>query len=155
MSETTSHSERFWQGELHVVKVLNAREMVVSGGAEANLEVDMILRVLGNEVDLEDPLTGEALGQLKTTKLLVRIYDVAPKYALARTFRTRRVNVGGRGIGGTGLDLFSPPKYETRTETLERDSSFDVKGESAVSPGDQLEIWDGGADDVPSVTAWR
>lgn len=139
---------------LRVIRILNDRELVVSGGSDAGLEEDDLLRILGPEVELRDPETGEDLGLLRTTKALVRIYNVAKKYALARTFRSRRVLVSGTpsrlGFG----ELFSPPKYETRTETLERDPDHDVSSEGAVEVGDPVEVWDGAVDDVPSVTAW-
>lgn len=135
-----------------VVRVLNARELVVSGGEQAGLGIDDVLRVLGEPFQLEDPVTGEDLGSLRTTKALVRVYDVAPRYALARTFRSRQVRVSGSPMGA--LDLFSPPKYETRTETLERDRSSDLTGDGAVQVGDLVERWEGAVEDVPSVTAW-
>lgn len=141
---------------LHVVQVLNARELVISGGSEAGLSEDDIVRVLAPVVALKDPVTGEDLGELVTAKAVLRVYQVAPKYALARTFRSRRVKTGGGGLlgGYTTANVFSPPKYETRTETLLRDTRFDISGEMAVEAGDPVELWDGSVDDVPSVTTW-
>lgn len=143
---------------LHVVRVLNAREVVVSGGADAGLSADTLLRILGKTEDLIDPVTGENLGTLKATKALVRIYDVAQRYALARTFRTKRIQVGG-GMGNPATKLtsmFAPPEYETRTETLAKDpTTAFFTDDLAVEPGDPVEIWSGNASDVPSTTVWK
>jgi hypothetical protein len=140
--------------KLHVVKILNARELVISGGAAANLSEGDVVRVLSKALPLEDPISGEDIGELVTTKAVLKIYQVAPRYALARTFRTRRVKVGG-GVGTGGLgNIFSPPQYETRTESLVRDRSLDLPGDLAVDVGDVVELWTGPVEDVPSVTRW-
>lgn len=137
---------------LHVVRVLNARELVISGGSEAGLSEGNVVRVVSPAVALKDPISGEDLGQLATTKAVLRVYQVAPKYALARTYRTKKVNVGGSG--NSFGNIFSPPKYETRTETLLRDSSLDVSGDLAIEVGDIVEPWEGTVGDIPSVTTW-
>lgn len=154
MSED-EHKERAGSPDLYVVKVLNARELVIAGSGLERVSEGMTLRVIGEPVPLQDPVTGEHLGTLTGTKVLLRVYDIASKYALARTFRSKSVLIRGtpalRGLG----DLFSPPEYETRTETLQRDSSKDLSGESAVQTGDHVEIYEGPVDEVPGVTVWE
>jgi hypothetical protein len=88
------------------------------------------------------------------SKALVKVYQVSEKFALAQTFRTKRVKVSG-GIGGGITDVFNPPKYETRKETLVRDASYEVRGDLAVEPGDPVRRWEGSPDDAPSTNVWQ
>jgi len=109
-----------------------------------------------------DPETKEVLGQIVSTKAAVRVYDVRERFALARTYRTQTVNVGGTGqldpLAGSRT-AFQPPKYVTRVETLRRAKDagqpIDPK-DAAVHVGDIAELVDEDeADDLPSATAWR
>jgi hypothetical protein len=140
--------------ELYVVKVLNAREVVISGGKAAGIQEGDMFSILSNADPIKDPKTGEVLGDLVVSKALVKVYQVSEKFALAQTFRTKRVKVGG-GVGGGITDIFNPPKYETRKETLVRDASYDVQGDLAVEPGDPVRRWDGEPDDAPSANVWQ
>lgn len=142
---------------MKVVKLITDREVAISGGAQEGIEVGDTLLILGHPVEIADPDTGDVLGEIVPTKAIVRAYDVQDRFALARTFRSRRVNVGGRGAGALA-GLFEPPQWETRTETLRRSpEAGDVLSaeESVVEVGDPVEKFEGDADDVPSSTVWR
>jgi hypothetical protein len=142
---------------MKVVKLINDREVAVSGGSEAGVEVGDTLLILGKPVEITDPDTGETLGEIVPTKAIVQAYDVQDRFALARTFRSRRVNVGGKGVGALGA-FFEAPQWETRTETLRRSpEAGDVLSpeESIVEIGDPVEKFEGDAKDVPSSTVWK
>lgn len=144
---------------MKVVRVMSDREIAVSGGAEAGLKVGDVLLVLSQPTPITDPDTNELLGEVVTNKAVVRVYDVKERFALARTFRTRSVNLGGHGLPSSVLGkYFEPPKYEVRTETLRRDPDSDgpmSAAESVVKVGDRVEVFEGDVKDVPSSTVWR
>ena len=142
---------------MKVVRVITDREVAISGGADAGVSEGDALLILGKPVQISDPDTGEILGEVVPTKAVVRAYDVKERFALARTFRSRRVNVGGTG-SGSFAHLFEAPKWETRTETLRRSpEAGDVLSpeESVVEVGDPVEKFEGDINDVPTSTVWR
>lgn len=143
---------------MKVVSVITDREVAVSGGAEAGIEPGDTLLILGEPVQISDPDSGEVLGEVVPNKAVVRVYDVKDRFALARTFRSRTVNLGGSGVLNPLGKYFDPPKYETRTETLRRSPAagdFLSPEESIVEVGDRVEKFDGDVKDVPSSTVWR
>lgn len=90
---------------------------------------------------IRDPETGEDLGSVYRTKVRVEVVVVKARLAIARTYGKRRVNAGG--FGGAGLsEVFKPPKWETRYETLRaEDAAFEALSEarSLVKTGDPVE----------------
>jgi hypothetical protein len=142
---------------MKVVRVMTDREVAVSGGAEAGLEIGDTLLILGDPMPITDPESDEVLGEVVPNKAIVQVYDVKERFALARTFRSRTVNVGGSGVAGLGK-YFEPPKYETKTETLRRSPAagdFLSPDESIVEVGDRVEKFEGDVKDVPSSSVWR
>jgi hypothetical protein len=108
---------------LHVVEVLNDRELVVFGGELENVFVDDVLLVVSEPRELISPIvTDRTLGSVVEVKAVVRVYEAAHEYALARTFRTEKVQVSRSG------GIFSPPQLETRIEPLT----------DSVKPGDPI-----------------
>ncbi len=142
-----------------VARVSSDRELIINRGLEHGVEVGMIFRVKGADIDVTDPDTGEPLGQVSRIKVLVRAEEVAEKFCIARTFRTRNVNVGGTNVAGLSLsEMFQPPKWETRVETLRRDPEADTRmsaAQSVVSVGDLVETADDEDMDAAATTAWR
>lgn len=129
-----------------VAKILNSTELIVNRGSDDGVTVGMRFAVLDPKTEnIKDPETGEELGSIYRPKTEVEIVDVQPKLAVARTFRSRRVNVGGSGpLWGLGIDpnLFLPPKWVTRRETLKTDESTweDLdESKSFVKTGDPVE----------------
>ena len=109
-----------------VAGILNSRELAINIGANAGVEVDMVFKVLG-ESELKDPDSGEDLGVVRYEKGRVKIVKVEEKFAIARTFETYEVNIGGMGFDFGGLldstasaeaRLFAPPQWITRVQTL-------------------------------------
>lgn len=147
---------------IKVVDILTDRELALNAGATDGLAVGDVMRILPSAPRrITDPETGEVLGEVAQAKAVVRIYEVQERFCLARTFRSRRVNVGGQGLGSAGVfgRMFEAPKYETRVETLRRDAS---KGspidpeDSVVEIGDVAEKVDAeDTNDLPTNTLWR
>jgi hypothetical protein len=56
-------------------------------------------------------------------KAEVKVTVVKERLCIAETFKTRRINIGGNGIGllYNTDKIFSPPKFVDRKETLKTD----------------------------------
>jgi hypothetical protein len=104
-----------------VARILNSRELVLNIGSKQGVSVGMYFEVLdANGEDICDPDTGEVLGSIDRPKVRVQVTSVQESLCMASTFKKARVNIGGRGYGAVaGLsDLFQPPKYVDKYETL-------------------------------------
>ncbi len=107
-----------------IARVLNTREVAINKGQRDGVKVGMIFKVLslkGSEI--RDPDTQETLGSVELVKTRVKVKVVYDRIAVATTYRKRRVNVGGSGLGGFGSRLFEPPKWETQYETLKTEEA--------------------------------
>lgn len=144
---------------LRIARIVSDREVAITGGKDSDIKPGDILLILGRPIQIEDPDTGESLGEIVTNKAVVRVYDVQDRFCLARTFRQRKVNVGGSGMGGSGLaKFFEPPKYETRTETLQRNPQAGMtieEDDAIVQVGDAVEKFEGNVEDIPTSSVWR
>ena len=145
-----------------VAEVVSDREVILNRGSDHGVNHGMYFAILDPDaVGITDPDTGESLGDIKVVKIVVRATDVAPKITLARTFRTRRVNVGG--TGGLGLGALSramqEPDYVEQVEklTLNRDSPRKIDpDDSVVGRGDPFELaTPEEVEDVRSITVWE
>ncbi len=146
---------------IRVAEIFNDRELALTGGSANGLAVDDVLRIFDRSgKEIRDPDTNEVLGEIVRTKAVIRVYEVQDRFALARTFRTRKVNLGGTGGMAQFGKIFEAPQWETRVETLRRDPDRAVWGDapkdSIVAVGDLAEkIGDQIVDDIPSYTIWR
>ncbi len=122
-----------------VARVLNAREVAINRGEADGVESGMEFTILSSDVqEVSDPDTNEYLGSIQRPKASVRVTLVYDRLSVAETFKTRRVNVGGTGVG---IGLFYPPKWEDRYETLRlKDASLEEidESDSYVSTGDPV-----------------
>lgn len=126
-----------------VARVLNAREVALNRGSNDGVEVGMIFNILSSTgSEIRDPDTGELLGSVELPKTTVKVTMVQNRVSVASTFRTRKVNVGGSGLGIAGIaGIFEPPKWETRTETLKTDEATREEldeSETYVKSGDSV-----------------
>ena len=126
-----------------VAQVLNSREVALNKGQLDGVEVGMIFRILslkGSEIT--DPDTGDLLGSVELEKSRVKVTTVYERVSVAETYRTHKVNVGGRGLGGAALaNLLAPPRWETRVDTFEIDDDTKVEldeEEAYVKRGDPV-----------------
>lgn len=128
-----------------VAKILTARELVINRGSKHGVKVGMKFQVLDPKGEnISDPETGKTLGSIDRPKVSVEVTTVEEQLAVARTFHSRRVNVGGTG-GLAGLSAlarqFEPPRYLTRYDTLKTEESTweDLdESESFVKTGDPV-----------------
>lgn len=112
-----------------VAKILNSRELALNIGSDAGVELGMIFEIRSPaEEVIRDPDTGDVLGEVNLPKTRVKINRVTPKFSIAATYRSKRVDAGG-------VALLQPPKWETRYETLKKEGSFETGAEP-------LNAWD-------------
>jgi hypothetical protein len=105
-----------------IARVLNTREVAINKGTDNGVEIGMIFKILSTKgSEIKDPDTGESLGSVESVKTTVKVIAVQERIAVASTYRSKRVNVGGRGVPFT--TLFEPPRWETRYETLKIDDA--------------------------------
>lgn len=127
-----------------VARILNSREIAINVGAKHGVVAGMFFDILDPKgEDIRDPDTLEVLGSIDRPKVRVQVTGVQDSLSVASTFKKKQVNVGGRGIMATqGLsDLFLPPKYVTKYETLKTDEKTweDLsEAESYVKTGDPV-----------------
>lgn len=129
-----------------VAELINDRTLVLNIGRDAGVEKGMEFKILeSTPLEIHDPETSELLDSLTVTKAVVKVIEVSARIAIAQTFRTSRVNVGGEGSALGLSSLFIPPKYEDRVETLRYDEEDGApldelvsrvqKGDAAVALG--------------------
>jgi len=146
---------------IKVVEVFNDRELALNAGTDDDLRIGTTLIIKsGAPHQLKDPDTGEVLGEIVATKAVVRVYEAQERFSLARTFRTRTVNVGGMTTGMSAFSkIFEAPRFETHVETLRRSDEGGRPisvAESVVKIGDIAEVVDEEVtNDVPSLVTWR
>ena len=126
-----------------VARVLNSQEVAINRGTRDGVRLGMVFSVLSTKgADINDPETGELLGSVDVEKTRVKVTIVEERLSVASTFRTIRTNVGGRGLGLA--NIFEPPKWETRVETLELEESSKIElseSETIVRTGDPVVQW--------------
>lgn len=126
--------------EGRVAEVLNSRDLVINRGEENGVEQGMVFEILAPQgQDIRDPETDEVLGSVGRPKVVVKVVEVEAKLAVARTFKSRRRNVGGTDINQQWRRLLEPPRYVTEYDTLktsERTWEDLSEEESFVKRGD-------------------
>lgn len=127
-----------------VARVLDTRQLAINVGSGDGVVVGMYFDVLDPKGDdITDPDTGEVLGSIERPKVRVQIVKVYDNLSVASTFRKKEVNIGGRGnlaVGGLA-EMFMPPKYVTKYETLktaEKTWEDLSESESYVKTGDPV-----------------
>ena len=127
-----------------VARILNAREVAINLGLEDGVTEGMYFDVMDTGCqDIIDPDTMEVLGSIERPKVRVKATVVNPKVSIVATYKTKEVNVGGSSsLSLVGLsNMFMPPKWETRYETLRKGQNtwedLDAK-DSYVKVGDPV-----------------
>lgn len=105
-----------------VARILNSRELAINVGSAQGVRVGMLFDVLDPKGDdIRDPETAEILGSIERPKVRVKVTSVQDRLSVASTFKSKKVNIGGVGdFAGVGRisDMFRPPNYVTKYETL-------------------------------------
>lgn len=127
-----------------VAAILNSREIAITLGATDGVTEGMVFRILEEAKEVRHPETQEVIGVVRREKIRVRVTEVQAKMAVARTFETYQVNVGGSGLS-FGVFGGPPPKWDKRTRTLKyEDTGIDfepLSEENAlVKLGDTIEL---------------
>jgi hypothetical protein len=143
-----------------VARVVSIRDLIINRGKNHGVSEGLVFKVLdGDPFKVEDPETGEVLGEIRRVKVLVRVKEVSDLFCVARTYRTRRVNTGGTNTSLSLSKMFQPPKYELLVETLERNPDQREVDETRalVNVGDPVESLLAGEndDDIPSIAVWE
>lgn len=146
-----------------VAEVVSDREVILNRGSEHGIKSGMYFAILDpSTVGITDPDTGEELGGIRVVKIVVQAVEVAPKLTLARTFKTRTVNVGGNSNAfsiASMLGSAQPPEYVEQVEKLTLDRNAPRKidpADSVVSRGDPFEsATPNEVEDVRSISVWE
>jgi hypothetical protein len=113
-----------------VAAILTDRELAINLGSDNGVKAGMKFAVLNSKgLDITDPTTEEPIGSIAIPKVIVEVSRVEPRVSVARTFKKRRRNIGGQGLGGlAGMgNLFDPPKYVDEWESLRTDQKPQIK----------------------------
>jgi len=131
-----------------IAKVVSARDLVINRGSKDGVKIGMRFRVLGPQLEIMDPDTGESLGPVEVEKVQVEAVQVHERVAVCRTFKKVVVDPGRPGRPGLlsnydfGRELMGeaaiPPTYRYQTFRLSEDSASESinPAESYVEVGD-------------------
>lgn len=126
-----------------VARILNSRELALNIGSDHGVEFNMLFDVLDTGSDkILDPDTGEIIGSVYRPKVRVKIIEIQNKISVASTYRSRKVNIGGRGFGLQAWStVLAPPEWVREYETLKTEEAtwenIDEK-DSYVATGDPV-----------------
>ncbi len=122
-----------------VAVILNGRDLVINKGSEDGIIEGMRFIVIQHDVPIIDPDSGSELGVLTREKIRVRVYEVQPKFSVAKTYETYSApDPSGDRMGRGGI-----PRMVTRERRILTESSnpktvtIDVTG-STVNIGDPV-----------------
>lgn len=120
--------------EGRVAKILNTREIIINRGSQDGVGSDMEFAILEPPVAVVDPVTEECLGQLEREKIRVRIFEVYPRFSLARTYEVYQELNPDAIIPGLARS-FSPYVKKVRRINTQR-THVDLEGVANVTVGD-------------------
>lgn len=108
-----------------VARILNSREVALNVGASHGVRDGMQFDILAPELhDITDPDTQEVIGSVNRPKVRVQVGITEDRFCIAHTFRRKRVNIGGRGLGiAMDPSILQAPKWVMRAETLKTSES--------------------------------
>ena len=116
-----------------IAKVLNSREVALNIGQAQGVAPGMRFEVLAPQAyEIPDPDTGIVLGSVALPKVPVEITRVYDHVSVAATYRKQSVDI--RVISHPS-DIFKPPLWERRYETLKTGGGF-AKDTIDLDPAD-------------------
>lgn len=107
-----------------VARILTSREVAINLGGNDGVMLGMYFDILHKEgQEIEDPQTGEVLGNIERPKVRVKVTHVQDRLSLASTYRKTKVNVGGNypDLSRAFSGAFAPPRWVTKYETIKAD----------------------------------
>lgn len=147
-----------------VAELVSDREVILNRGSNHGVQAGQYFAILNPDtIGITDPETGEDLGGIRVVKVVVVAVEVAPKLTLARTFRTKTLNMGGTSNALSAFasvsNILAAPKYVETVEKLTLDKNAPRKispSESVVSTGDPFEeAYDDEVEDVRTITLFE
>lgn len=150
-----------------VARINSDRELILNRGSKHGVVKGTVFYIKGEPIEVPDPDTKEILGVVSPIKVVVEVHEVGDGFCIARTFRTRRIQIspaepGGELYGLAGRSTMSrylqppkPAKFETKVETLRSDPQKGEhinESESVVQVGDIAESVLKGEDINPVTT---
>lgn len=126
-----------------VASLINEREIAINVGTARGVTVGMYFDVIdAHDEEIRDPDTEEVLGSIERPKVRVRVTHVQEKLAIASTYKTESVNIGGHGgPWGPFARSLMPPEWIKKYETLRtEDKAWSplYEEESYVKVGDPV-----------------
>lgn len=119
-----------------VASILNEREVVLTVGQDDGVEIGMQFNILyPGGIEIRDPDdSSKIIDSIEWPKTQVKVVQVYPRLAVARTFRTITTPERGFNVAAalSGLN-YTPAK--TEVETLRTDGSF---AEKEIDPADSV-----------------
>ena len=103
-----------------VAEILTSREVAINVGEDDGVALGMIFDILHDKgLDIRDPTTGEVLGDVKRSKVRVKVTHVQDRLSVASTYKKKKVNIGGNAPDISGFSkALSPQKWVSKFETL-------------------------------------
>lgn len=101
-----------------VAKILNARELIINQGFEHGIKAGMRFKVVEESEEIFDPDTLECLGTISREKIRVKVADVQPRFAIARTYEVQEPIPGALAFSSRRGDKFNTV---TKVRTLAGD----------------------------------
>ena len=116
-----------------IAKILNSREVALNIGQVQGVSLGMRFEVLAPQAyEIPDPDTGVILGSVASTKVPVEITRVYDNVSVAATYRKQSVDIR---VISRPADIFLPPLWERRYETLKAGGGF-AKDTIDLDPAD-------------------
>ena len=104
-----------------VARVLNSHEVAINVGSQCGVAVGMDFDIVDETEEIRDPDTNQVLGFIGRPKVRVKVIRVQERLSLATTYKTRKVNIGGQGLGsemGPLSKAFLPQEWIAERETI-------------------------------------
>ena len=93
-----------------IARILSTREVALNIGEQNGVALGMLFDIVSEAgLDIRDPDTDRELGSVELPKVRIKVTRVYDELSVASTYRTKRVNIGGRNAGLSIHSLFRPP----------------------------------------------
>ena len=124
-----------------VAAILNERDLVINKGGDDKVSEGMLFQVTQPDVPIVDPESGDNLGVLLRDKIKVKVFEVHPKFSVAKTYETYSARVpsmyeqaeqASRGHTVTRVRKIIVGSPERRTDTIGLEGSTVNVGDPVI-----------------------
>jgi hypothetical protein len=135
-------SEKIFNLEGKVAKILNERELVINLGSKNNVKKQMKFKVLSpNSDEIIDPDSKEKIGTIDRIKVKVEVIEVKDKFSICKTYQYKTAS---SGLNPLFNSLQKTPELLKTTETnlpapLSEDEIYVKIGDRVVQFEENLE----------------